>query len=167
VVRIYLPSTLALLREWIAGSAVLPRSGIGFAVTDTLREEYPGTEEEELEYLALTDAARASLRLLSAEPAGDDPALRVVIAADVVSATAYPQGDRAAVKLAEPVPWNDVAAVHIDGADAADVVRVAVDAVNAADLGDLDAEFAIGEAESRELAWYAPTEISYLIEELS
>lgn len=165
--RIYLPGTVALLRESVADGAVRPRSGIGFAVTDALRTEYPGTDDEELEYLALTDAARASLRLLSAEPASEDPALRVVIAADVESATAYPQGDRAAVKLAESVPWRDVAAVHIDGADAADVVLAAVEAVDAADLGDLDAEFAVGEVESRELAWYAPTEISYLIEELS
>lgn len=169
--RVYLPGTVTLLRASIADGAVRPRSGVGFAVTDTLRAEYPGSDDEELEYLALTDAARASLRLLSAElsaePVSDNPALRVVIAADVARATSYPQGDRAAVKLAEPVPWADVAAVHIDGADAADVVRAAVDAVDAADLGDLDAEFAVGEAESRELAWYAPAEVSYLVEELS
>jgi hypothetical protein len=36
--------------------------------------------------------------------------------------------------------------------------------VDKADLGDLDAEFLVGEAEDQELAWYAPAEISFLVD---
>ena len=50
------------------------RSGVGFAVTGPLRLEYPDWSEEELEYLAMQDAPRASLRLLAA--AEDEPSLR-------------------------------------------------------------------------------------------
>lgn len=176
--RVYLPGTIALLRDSVAGGEVHAPSGIAFGVTESLKSEYPDTDSEELEYLAMTDAARASLRLLAesgvaGSAAGSDgdqrdaPATRVVIAADVATATPYPRGDRAAVKITGAVPWADVAAVHIDGADVAEVVRAAVDAVDAADLGDLDAEFAVGEATSHELAWYAPGEVAYLLEELS
>ena len=34
----------------------------------------------------------------------------------------------------------------------------------AADLGDLDAEFLVGEAEDHELAWYGPSELPFLVE---
>ena len=37
-------------------------------------------------------------------------------------------------------------------------------AIDAADLGDLDAEFLIGEAEDHELAWYDPGEVAFLVE---
>lgn len=174
--RIYLPATVPQLRRALDDQQLRARSGIAFGVTDSLRGEYPGTDDEELEYLAMTDAARASLRLLAADGVGGadgtdedtvDRAMRVVIAADVEDVTEYPQGDRAAVRVAGQVPWRDVAAVHLDGADAAPAVLAAIDAVDAADLGDLDAEFAVGEATSHELAWYAPNEIEYLLRELS
>ena len=43
-------------------------------------------------------------------------------------------------------------------------VAVAVETVvDAADMGDLDAEFLIGEAEDHELAWYDPSEIAHLV----
>jgi len=38
--------------------------------------------------------------------------------------------------------------------------------VDQADLGDDDAEFVVGSAEDSGLAWYAPGEIAYLIEDL-
>ena len=92
---------------------------VGFAVTDPLRAEYPDWSEEDLEYLAMQDAARASLRLLAGCRA-DEPPLRVVIAADVAddAVTPRPEADRAVVAVAGPVDWPQVAAVHIDGADA-------------------------------------------------
>ena len=43
----------------------------------------------------------------------------------------------------------------------------AAELIDAADLGDHDAEFALGSAEDFDLAWYAPGEIRYLVEELS
>ncbi len=59
-----------------------------------------------------------------------------------------------------------VAAVHIDGADAGPAVREAAAVIDAADLGDHDAEFVLGSAEDFDLAWYAPGEIRYFVEEV-
>lgn len=180
MIRVYIPATLSLLRQWLAASEVRPLAAVAFAVTDALRRQYPDTDEEELEFLALSDAARASLRLLSADAAtapdlttadgsadaGSSAMMRVVVAADVPEVTEDDRSDRAAVRLAGPVRWKDVASVHLDGADVAEVVRQAAAAVDAADLGDLDAEFVVGEAESHYLAWYAPGEVRYLLDEI-
>ena len=54
---------------------------------------------------------------------------------------------------------RDVASAHIDGADAEDDVRAAVDVVLEADLGSEDAQFVVDQAEGHELAWYATQEI--------
>jgi len=167
-VRIYLPSTVSGVRDALAAGAVPVRSATGFAVTGSLRVEYPDWSDEELEYLAMLDASRASLRLLAAAGT-DEPSLRVVVAADVDESqvTPRPERDRAVVAVGPAVvPWNRVASVHLDGADAADAVRAAVAVIDAADLGDGDAEFTLGSAEDFDLAWYAPGEIRYLLEEL-
>ena len=164
--RIYLPSTVSGVRDALATGAVPVRSGVGFAVTGSLRTEYPGWSDEELEYLAMLDASRASLRLLAA--AADEPWLRVVVAADIDDALAAPRPDRdrAVVAVTQAtVPWKRVASVHLDGADATDAVRAAAAVIDAADLGDADAEFALGSAEDFDLAWYAPGEIRYLLGE--
>lgn len=167
--RIYLPSTVSGLLAAVSAAEVPVRSGVAFAVTDSLRSEYPGWSEEELEYLAMLDASRASLRLLAASDP-DEPALRVVVAVDLDDALATPRpgADRAVVAVTGgPVPWRRVASVHLDGADAAPAVRAAAQVIDAADLGDGDAEFTLGSAEDFDLAWYAPGEIRYLLEELA
>lgn len=164
--RIYLPSTWSGLRRLVEDGALRPQGAVGFAVTDGLRDEYPGSDEEELEYFAMQDAARASLRLVAA--AGDgEPALRVVVAADAADATLTPRPDRdrAVVDVAGAVAWPSVVAVHVDGADAQDAVRAAAPIVDDAELGDDDAQFALGSAEDFALAWYAPDEVRYLIDE--
>lgn len=165
-VRVYVPATLSALAVWVRDQQIAPLRGTAFAVTPELTASAPGADTEELEYLAMVDAARASLRLISGA-AENTPALRVVVAADI-DGEVRERGDldRAAVTLAGPVPWLSVAAVHLDGADAADAVSAAAAAVDAADLGDLDAEFVVGSAEDFELAWYAPGEIVYLLSEL-
>lgn len=166
--RIYLPSTVTGVRAALADGAVPVRSGVAFAVTGALRREYPDWSDEELEYLAMLDASRASLRLLAAAGA-QEPAMRVVVAADVddACATPRPDRDRAVVEVDQPaVPWKRVASVHLDDAGAADAVRAAAAVIDAADLGDADAEFALGSAEDFDLAWYVPGEIRYLMEEL-
>ena len=167
MMRIYLPSTMSGIRTALDAGAVAVRSGVGFAVTQPLRLEYPDWSEEELEYLAMQDASRASLRLLAAAD-DDEPPLRVVIAADVDNAdvTPRPEADRAVVAVRGTVDFTLVAAVHIDGADAGPAVREAVVAIDAADLGDHDAEFILGSAEDFDLAWYAPGEIRYFVEEV-
>jgi hypothetical protein len=165
-VRVYVPTTLRGLAAAVRDQEVSPLRGTAFAVTGELTRSSPEADTEELEYLAMIDAARASLRLIGAQ-SEDTPSLRVVVAADVDGEVRERNDlDRAVVTLSAPIPWRAVAAVHLDGADAADAVAAAVAAVDAADLGDLDAEFVVGSAEDFELAWYAPGEIVYLLGEL-
>ena len=165
--RVYLPSTMSGIRDALAAGQIPVRSGVGFAVTAPLRLEYPDWSEEELEYLAMQDASRASLRLLAAA-GGEEPPLRVVIAAEVADSlvTPRPEADRAVVAVRGLVDFSLVAAVHVDGADAGPAVRDATAAIDAADLGDHDAEFILGSAEDFDLAWYAPGEIRYFVEEV-
>ena len=165
--RVYLPSTLPALRGLLdtgeLGAPPLP----AFAVTGALREWYAEGDEEELEYAAMTEAARASLRLLAVEfGLGEDstPARRVVVAADLDDIALRPDLDDGAVRIRGPVELDTMAAVHVDTEDAEFAVRQAAGAVDAADLGDLDAEFLVGEAEDHELAWYDPAEVAFLVE---
>jgi hypothetical protein len=162
--RVYVPLTIARLRAANSRPGVLAPSGLVFAVTDELRAEYPGADDEELEYLAMSDAARASLRLLAGESEPDW--LRVVAAADVDNARSEPDLDRAIARVSEEIPWKRIASVHVDGADAAPLVRAAADVIDAADLGDLDAEFTVGNAEDIDLAWWSPNEVRFLLEDL-
>ena len=166
--RVYVPATVSMVREALVAGEVRVLSGVGFAVTEPLRLEYPDWSEDDLEYLAMQDASRASLRLLAGSGSAE-PALRVVIATDVDDAavTPRPEADRAVVAIGGRVDWSLVAAVHVDGADAAQAVRDAADVIDAADLGDHDAEFVLGSAEDYDLAWYAPSEITYLVQELA
>ncbi len=177
-VRVYLPSTVRRLAAMLDAGRTTPVSGIGFAVTAELAatsavsteistsastSASAAADDEELEYLAMRDAARASLRLLIGDP---EPARRVVLAAAVPAVRERDDLDRAAVEVSGDVSWSAVAAVHIDAEDAEGAVRDAVDAVVAADLGDLDADFVVGTAEDLELAWYAPSEVRYRVAEL-
>ncbi|WP_433786639.1 DUF6912 family protein [Actinomycetospora sp. CA-101289] len=164
--RIYVPSTVAGLRRLLDSEQLQPLSGTAFALTPRLRESYAAGDDEELEYAAMTEAARASLRLLSIELAEDPetPMRRAVVSADVEDVTLRPDLDDAVVRVAGPIPMARLAAVHLDLAEAGDAVRAAVAAVDAADLGDPDAEFALGEAEGHELAWYGVQELPFVLE---
>jgi hypothetical protein len=164
--RVYIPATLAMLRTLVDSGELVPIAGTAFALTPMLRESYAAGNSEELEYAAMNDAARASLRLLAAELDGDSGVRprRVVVAADVENVRLRPDLDDAAVTVAGPVPSSAVAAVHVDMAEAEDAVRSAAAVVDAADLGDPDAEFTIGEAEDHEMAWYATQEIPFLLD---
>src|ERR1700694_4304878 len=79
--RVYIPATSDLLRSLLDHGALSSQPLTAFAVTPGLREWYVDEDIEELEYAASSEAARASLRLLSA----DEHAARrrVVLAADV------------------------------------------------------------------------------------
>jgi hypothetical protein len=93
---------------------------------------------------------------------------RVVIAADVpdaqVSAIDDADTDRGAATVEGDIRLRDVASAHIDGTDAEDDVRAAVNVVLEADLGSEDAQFAVDQAEGHELAWYATQEIGPALE---
>ena len=160
--RVYLAATFHTLAELLKTGELGP--GPAFAVTPALREWYVNDDIEELEYAALLDAARASLRLLHADPAAAPR--RVVIAADVPDAAVShrPGAERAAVAVSAPVPMRQVAAVHVDDPDAEAAVRAAVAALPAADRGDDDARFTVDEAEAHELGWYANQEIGPLLD---
>lgn len=164
--RVYVPATVAMLQALLDDGELTPVNGTAFALTPALREFYTGGSDEELEYTALLEAARASLRLLSVEldrPDGSPPR-RAVLAADVEGAQPRPDLDMAVVRVAGPVPLSAVAALHVDAVEAEDAVRAAAKVVDAADLGDDDAEFILGDAEDHELAWYAPQELPFLLE---
>lgn len=169
--RVYIPTTVAGLRSLLADEAIQPLSGTAFALTPALRESYVAGDEEELEYAAMLEAARASLRLLSAELADggggpdDDVAVRrAVVAADVDDVTLRPDLDAAVVRVAGPVPMKRLAAVHLDGAEAVPAVRAAAAVIDAADLGDEDAELTLGDAEDHDLAWYGLQELPFVLE---
>ena len=162
--RVYLPSTLSELRrlldDEVVGEPPLP----AYAVTPALREWYAEGDLEELEYVAMTLAARASVRLLDADP--DAVRRRVVVVAEVPDevVSTVPHVDRAAVKVADPVALRLVQAVHVDDPSAVPDVTVAADAVIEADLGSEDAAFRVEQADGHELQWYATQEIGPLLE---
>jgi len=163
-VRVYLPATLPGLRRLLDDGTFEAQGG--YAVTPALREWYAEGDSDELEYAALSLAARASVRLLDRALA-DDPATpprRVVVVVDTETTEPAPEVDRAAVRVLEPVPLRHVRSVHVDDPAAVDDVRAAAEQVVAADLGSDDAAFAVEQAEGHELQWYATQEIGALLE---
>ena len=158
--RVYLAATLPLLAQWHAAGQAPP--GPAQAVTPALREWYREGSAEEMEYVAQLAAARAALDLLDADP--DSRRLRVVVAADVADldvAVDEPSG-RCAVVVGVSVPVSDWDSALIDNEDAESVVSAAVTALGAAAAGDDDALFALDEAASYELGWYAVQELPHL-----
>jgi hypothetical protein len=164
--RVYLPSTLPELAAAVAAGGYGPPPIMAYAVTPALREWYASGDGEELEYAAMTDAARDSLRRLGADPAAAPR--RVVVAADVSDAqtTWAPQLHRAAVRVEAAIPLPKLAAVHVDDAAAEDDVRAAVAAIRAADAGDQDASFTVDAVADHELLWYAMQEVPALLRAL-
>lgn len=160
--RVYIPATFAMVEQLRDDAAVAPVRGWGFAVTPALRDFFTSGDEDELADVAFTDAARASLRLLTAYE-GRFPKRRVVIAADV-DAEPYPDGGEAVVRVPGAIPLDAIASVHVDLEQAEKLVAQAIEVVDAADLGDEDAELAVGDALEHELAWYAPQELQMLVE---
>lgn len=161
--RVYVPATLAILQRLVADDLVRPVNGTAFAVTPTLRESYAEGDEDELAEVALRDAALASLRLLDDDASGLPPR-RAVLVADVEDVKARPDLDDSVVRLAGPIALDDVIAAYVDTAEAEAAVRAAIEAVDAADLGDEDAELIVGDAQDHDLAWYAPQELPFLLE---
>ncbi|MBF6243687.1 MULTISPECIES: DUF6912 family protein [Nocardia] len=182
-----------MLRELVAQREIRAVNDTAFAVTPALREAYASGDDEELAEVAMGEAARASLRLLAeeresallhaddgdaepedvtdpdaAEDAGSSYSApvyrRAVIAADVTGTTLRPDLDDAVVRLSGPITYKRIASVHVDLAEAEPQVAKAVDVIDAADLGDPDAEFVLGDAEDHQLAWYAAQELPFLLD---
>lgn len=161
--RVYLPVTFPTLARAAEAGELGPAPMLAFAVTPALREWYASGDAEELEFAAMTDAARECLRLLARDTAA--PGRRVVVAADVADAEISPTPGLhpGAVMLNVTVRLADMAAVHVDDASAEADVRAAAGLVHAADGGDEDAEFAVEGVEDHQLQWYATQEIPALL----
>lgn len=165
--RVYLPATLPALAGILRAAEIGPAPVLAYAVTPALREWYASADLEELEYAALMHAARASLRLLRADPQA--PRRRVVLAADVPEEQAGRGGgfdggfdEPTLLLLSAPVPLARVASGHVDDVAAVADIGTAVQALAAADAGDGDAQFLVDGAEGHELLWYATQELGDL-----
>ncbi len=164
--RVYIPATLGMLTELVADGWIAPRGGIVFALTPALREAYAHGDDEELAEVARGEAALASLRLLAAETRGGLPPRRVVLVADAPAeaVTARPDLDDAVMRVSGRIPLDQVVAAYVDNAAAEPAVEAAVEVIDAADLGDEDAELTVGDAQDHDLAWYATQELPFLLE---
>ena len=157
--RVYLGVTLTELATAVAEGGFGSPPLLAHAVTPGLREWFAEGDQEELEYVAMTDAAHDSLRRLSLD--ADAPPRRVVVAVEApdTSVAAEPDTGRSVVLVGAALPVTQIASVHVDDEEAEDAVRAAVRAVAKADEGDEDAAFTVDEASGYELLWYARQEI--------
>ena len=154
--RVYVPTTVDQLKTLRDNGFQPPVAA--HAVTPALREWYVEGDVEELEYAAADEAAGASLRLLAST--GSSVPRRVVVAADVPDDAVIPGGvARSGVVVQLPVTLAEVASVHVDDDEARADVRVAVQAVSAADAGDEQARADVEQAAGSELLWYDVTEL--------
>lgn len=163
--RVYFPATLPAVAELLDTAEVGQPPVRGFAVTPGLREWYSSGDMEELEYIALLHAARASLRMLHDDPAA--PRRRVVLAAELPDEQVVGNAgldEPALVEVKQPVLLRHVVSGHIDELSAIAEVTAAAAALPAADAGDDDARFTVDSAEGHELLWYATQELRHIAE---
>ena len=167
-IHVYIPATLAMLQQLVTDGSLWPVNGTAFAVTPTLREAYAEGDDDELADVALREAALASLRLLAAHEAeGADEAVRprrAVVSAEVDDFKFRPDLDDAVVRLGTPVALDQVIAAYVDNVGAEGAVTKAIEAIDAADLGDEDADLIVGDAQDHDLAWYANQELPFLLD---
>ncbi len=105
--RIYRPLAVAELRRLGADGAVEPAPFTAYAVTSDLRREHPSSDEDELEYLAFTDAAASGapggVPLLAAADVDEDDVAELLDAGRAVSA----------VSISAAVPRRQVVSFHV------------------------------------------------------
>ncbi|QNN53600.1 DUF6912 family protein [Nocardioides mesophilus] len=161
--RVFVASSYAALDELLGvraanrdDVAVLAAGGPAHAVTEALRGEYPDADDEELEYLALTAAAQASVPRVGE----GGPFRRMVLALDADGAQPAGSEDPTAVTVGARLLLSDVAAVHVDSDDAAPDVFAARRAHVA---GGEDAEELLVRCLDHELGWYAATELAEVL----
>jgi hypothetical protein len=159
--RVYIPVTRTGLQELVASGGLGPSPLVGYAVTGALRESYAEGDEEELEYVAMTAAARSSLQLLAGSE--EDPPRRLVVAVDVDDARPQEEHSAAVVALSRPVPLRQVVSVHADTEQAEQDVAAAVAMLRAGGPRDVDEEFLLDACEGHELAWFATQEVGDLL----
>lgn len=160
--RVYVPSAPRLLLDLMVSGGVGPVPLVGHAVTATMRSAYADTEVEDLEYLALSQAAQDSVALLGE----DDPMRRVVVAVDAEDVLPIGEPEVTVVRVDQVVPLAKVAAVHIDDADAEGAVAEARGSWTAADDGAPDAVAVLERCRDHELGWWATQELPDLLDAL-
>ncbi|MEO8830046.1 DUF6912 family protein [Lapillicoccus sp.] len=107
--RIYVPVTRRTLMSLRAGAGLTGTPLLAFAVTEGLRRDNPGADEEQLEYLAFAQAVAAA--------PGEQ---RVVAAADVdadivaIVSEADVPARSSAVRVADSVPLRLLASLHVE-----------------------------------------------------
>ena len=160
--RVFVPATFDMLGTLAKEGQMPVRSGIGFALTPALREFYTAGDDEEMSYAAFLEAARASLRLLTIGDEERFPHRRVVLSLDVEDAdvTNAPEKGESVVTLSPAViEVSQLAAIHVDDEGNEPVTAAAIEVVDAADLGDEDAEITLGDCEDNLMSWYDSREI--------
>lgn len=168
--RVYIPATMPVLSELAKRGELGPGPLTGYSVTPALREWYVEGDEEELEYAAMTEAARGALRMLAADPLA--PRRRVVVAAELFDAVVTPVGtpvsraqgvEPGEVRIDGLIALRDVASFHVDDVAAEPAVGEAALVVRAADEGDEDAQFTVDGVEDYDLLWFATQELPDLL----
>jgi hypothetical protein len=157
--RVYLPSSPALLRAAVERDALGPGPLDGHGVTPRLRAALGTGDEEELELAAMTTASLDSVRVL----VDGEPSARVVAVVDVPDREAREVAEAAdvsAVVVDGPVPLRRLAAVHVDSAEAS----AAVAAARAVAPDDPAEEEALARCLDHDLEWYAASELTQLLE---
>lgn len=165
--RVYFPATFGMLKELKDNGSFSARSGWGFAVTPALIEFFEEGEEEEFAHFAFIEAARASLRLLAIGDEERFPHRRVVITADLDDSRVElaPESGEAVVKVSPAhIEFSEVAALHVDVESSEEATKAAIAAIDAADLGDEDAELTVGDADDNFMAWYDTVELPFLVD---
>ncbi|MEO5305290.1 MULTISPECIES: DUF6912 family protein [Corynebacterium] len=165
--RVFLPATFAMLTELEETGQLAARSGWGFTVTPALREFYTEGDEEEIEYSAFLEASMASLRLLAIGDEDKFPHRRVVISVDVDESVVTPKPDMGEPVVAlnpATITKDNLQAIHVDIEESEAATAKAIAAIDNADLGDEDAELAVGDALDNFMAFYDPTELPILVE---
>lgn len=166
-VRVYLPATFDMLGTLAKDGQMPVRSGVGFSLTPALREFFTSGDDEEIEYQAFLEASRASLRLLTAGGEEKFPHRRVVISADLPETSVLANADKGeAVVDVFPalLETSQLVAIHVDDEGNEPATAAAIDVVDAADLGDEDAEITLGDCEDNLMSWYDAKELGVLVD---
>lgn len=166
-VRVYLPATFDMLGTLAKDGQMPVRSGVGFSLTPALREFFTSGDDEEIEYQAFLEASRASLRLLTAGGEEKFPNRRVVISADLPETSVSANADKGeAVVDVFPalLETAQLVAIHVDDEGNEPATAAAIEVVDAADLGDEDAEITLGDCEDNLMSWYDAKELGVLVD---